>query len=180
MARPMTKGELIAASAQNYAKLMTHIASMTEIELTAPFDFSSDAKKTEAHWGRDKDLRDVLVHLYEWHQLLLAWVAANTAGDRKPFLPEPYTWRTYGQMNVGFWEKHQTTSLEEAEKLLEGSHGAVVELAEGFSDEELFGKGAFDWTGATTLGSYFVSVTSSHYDWALRKLRAHRRNCGGR
>lgn len=25
----------------------------------------------ETHWIRDKNLRDVLVHLYEWHQLLL-------------------------------------------------------------------------------------------------------------
>lgn len=71
------------------------------------------------------------------------------------------------------------TSLEEAEELLEGSHSAVMELTEGFSDEELFGRGCFDWTGTTTLGSYFASATSSHYDWALRKLRAHRRNCRG-
>lgn len=60
MARPTTKGELIAASAQNYIKLKVHIASMTERELDIPFDFSSDTKKTEAHWGRDKNLRDVL------------------------------------------------------------------------------------------------------------------------
>lgn len=46
-----------------------------------------------------------------------------------------------------------------------------------FSIEDLFDKGRFDWTGTTTLGSYFVSATSSHYDWALKKLRAHRRAC---
>ncbi|MEI2764316.1 MAG: ClbS/DfsB family four-helix bundle protein [Dermatophilaceae bacterium] len=34
-------------------------------------------------------------------------------------------------------------------------------------------KGQFPWTGASTLGSYFVSVTSSHYAWAITKLRAH-------
>ena len=53
-------------------------------------------------------------------------------------------------------------------------------LAEGFSDEDLFDRGRFDWTGTTTLGSYFVSATSSHYDWALKKLRAHRRACARR
>jgi hypothetical protein len=30
-------------------------------------------------------------------------------GNHKPFLPEPYDWKTYGDMNVKFWEKHQTT-----------------------------------------------------------------------
>ena len=27
------------------------------------------------------------------------------------------------------------------------------------------------------LGSYFVSVTASHYDWAMKKLKAHKKNC---
>jgi hypothetical protein len=30
-------------------------------------------------------------------------------GNHKPFLPEHYDWKTYGDMNVKFWEKHQTT-----------------------------------------------------------------------
>ncbi|MGO3678157.1 MAG: ClbS/DfsB family four-helix bundle protein, partial [Microbacteriaceae bacterium] len=31
----------------------------------------------------------------------------------------------------------------------------------------------FPWTGTTSLGSYCVSATSSHYDWAIKKIRAH-------
>ncbi len=27
------------------------------------------------------------------------------------------------------------------------------------------------------MGSYFVSVTASHYDWAMKKLKAHKKNC---
>ena len=79
---------------------------------------------------------------------------ANAAGEGRPFLPEPCTWRTYGDMNVVLWRKQQETSLEEARGLLEESHNMVMALAEGFSDEELFHKGRFDWTGRTTLGSY--------------------------
>lgn len=33
------------------------------------------------------------------------------------------------------------------------------------------------WVGGSTLGSYFVSVTASHYDWAMKKQKAHRKNC---
>ncbi|MCI9384608.1 MAG: ClbS/DfsB family four-helix bundle protein, partial [Lachnospiraceae bacterium] len=43
--------------------------------------------------------------------------------------------------------------------------------------EELFSKGVYKWVGTSTLGSYFVSTTSSHYDWAMKKLKAHRKNC---
>lgn len=150
---------------------------MTQNELGTPFDFSVDTKKTEAHWRRDKNLRDVLVHLYEWHQLVLTWVGANMKGEKRPFLPPPYNWKTYGDLNIAFWEKHQSTSLEAAISMFTQSHTDVMELARSFTNEELFTQGVFPWVGGTTLGSYFVSATASHYDWAMKKLRAHRKNC---
>ena len=46
-------------------------------------------------------------------------------------------------------------------------------LIEQFSNDELFAKGSFGWTGTSTLGAYCVSTTASHYDWAMRKIRMH-------
>lgn len=178
MGRPTTKTELLTAAAANYEKLNAFILEMTEEELSTPFDFSDDGKKKEKHWKRDKNLRDILIHLYEWHQLLLNWVQSNQNGGSKPFLPQPYNWKTYGDMNVEFWKKHQDTTLDDAKQMLQKSHMEVVKLAESFSNEELFSKGVFNWVGKSTLGSYFVSNTSSHYDWAMKKLKAHRKKCG--
>ena len=178
--RPKTKEELVLASKENYENLKLFISKLSEEELQTPFDFLRDQKKKEAHWKRDKNLRDVLIHLYEWHQLLLTWVHSNQKGNEIPFLPEPYNWKTYGEMNVAFWKRHQKTSLEEATRLLEQSHKEVLELMEVFSNDELFTKGIYKWTGGTSLGSYFVSSTSSHYDWALKKLKAHQKNCRDR
>lgn len=177
MSRPTTKSDLLSASAESYAQMNQLIAELSDKELSTPFDFSSDVSKKEAHWKRDKNVRDVLVHLYEWHQLLLHWVCANQTGTPVPFLPRPYNWKTYGKMNEVFWQKHQSTSLEEAKELLVGSHEDVMKLAETFSNEELFTKGTFPWVGGSVLGSYFISATSSHYAWAIKKLKAHRKNC---
>ena len=177
MVRPQTKENLMIAAKENFEKLNTLISKMSDKELTTPFDFSKDEKKKEAHWKRDKNLRDVLIHLYEWHQLILNWVESNQKGEEKPFLPEPYNWRTYGDMNVEFWKKHQNISLEDATRNLEKSHKDVLELAEKFTNEELFSKKVYKWVGGSTLGSYFVSATSSHYDWAMKKLKAHQKNC---
>lgn len=177
MGRPTTKSDLLTAAAANYEKLNALIADLTEKELSTPFDFFDDVKKKEAHWKRDKNLRDVLIHLYEWHQLLLNWVQANQNGDNKPFIPEPYNWKNYGDMNIEFWNKHQNTSLETATSMLQKSHSQIMKLAETFSNEELFSKGVYKWVGGSTLGSYFVSVTASHYDWAMKKIKAHRKNC---
>ncbi len=168
------------AAAANYEKLNALISGLTEQELATPFDFSGDEKKKEAHWKRDKNLRDILIHLYEWHQLLLNWVRSNREGSRVSFIPEPYNWKTYGKLNEAFWKKHQETTAEEAESMLQASHDEVMRLAEQFSNEELFSKGVYEWVGGSTLGSYFVSNTASHYDWAMKKLKAHRKNCAAK
>ena len=177
MGRPATKTDLISAANENYEEMNRLIAALTEKELATPFDFSADEKKKEAHWQRDKNLRDVLIHLYEWHQLLIHWVESNRQGDNVPFLPKPYNWKTYGDLNVFFWKKHQSTTPEEAKEMLAESHKKVIQLAETFSGEELFSRGVFSWAGNNTVGSYFVSATASHYVWAMKKLKAHRKNC---
>ena len=46
-----------------------------------------------------------------------------------------------------------------------------MELIAVFSDNDLFNKGIFDRTGISTLGSYSVPATSSHYDWAIKKIK---------
>lgn len=176
MSRPTNKPDLISAAAQNYEALNAFISSLTEQELSTPFDFTNLNKK-EAHWQRDRNLRDILIHLYEWHQLLLHWISSNQGGGNVPFLPKPYSWRTYGDLNIALWKKHQNTSLEDAKEMLEQSHEEVIKLLETFSNDELFSKGVFKWCGGSTLGSYFISNTASHYNWAIQKLKAHRRNC---
>lgn len=173
MARATTKVDLIKGANENYEKLWKLIDSLTEDEKNAEFKFDDSIKQKEAHWKRDKNLRDVLVHLYEWHQLLLNWVKSNQSGDLKPFIPLPYNWKTYGQMNVEFWEKHQNTPFEDSVRMFRDSHAEVMVLLDGFSNEELFAKGSIPWIGTSPLGSYGVSATASHYDWAMKKLKAH-------
>ncbi|HEY9062217.1 MAG TPA: ClbS/DfsB family four-helix bundle protein [Pseudobacteroides sp.] len=172
MGRATTKPDLLDMASKQFEKMWKLIDSMTEDEQTATFNFSENVGK-EAHWARDKNLRDVLVHLYEWHQLLLNWAASNQNGEAKPFLPEPYNWKTYGQMNVEFWKKHQSTSYEDSKTMIRESHKKVIDMIEQFSNDELFAKNYLPWTGTSTLGSYCVSATASHYDWAIKKIKVH-------
>ena len=170
MARPTTKEQLKQTAEENFSKLFTLINSMPEEEQEKTFSFDD----------RDRNIRDVLVHLYEWHQLLLNWVNSNQMGNKTNFLPDPYNWKTYPQMNIGFWEKHQKTPFEDAVILLTKSHSDVITLIDSFSNEELFTNKYFPWTGTTSLGSYCVSVTSSHYDWAMKKIKKHKKELVGK
>lgn len=181
MPRPKTKDDLLTAAKENYDKLIKLIDGMSEKELSTPFDFSGEPSKKEAHWSRDKNVRDVLIHLYEWHQLMIKFPKNNKdITDKKSaiaFLPSEYSWKTYGAMNVMFWNNHQKTSLKEAKKLLAKSHAEVIKLIESYSNDELFMPKHFAWTGNAALGDYCVSTTSSHYDWAIKKIKAHIKNC---
>lgn len=164
MPRPMNKKELLELAEINLNKLLDFIE-------TLPAEIQNGTYNNDELNDRDKTIADVLCHLYEWHQLVLRWVDANRKGNALPFLPEPYTWKTYPAMNAEFWKKHQNTPLTGAEKMLKKSHKEVMILIEDFSDDELFTKKIFPWTGTTSLGSYFISATSSHYDWALKTIK---------
>ena len=133
MPRPRSKEELLKAAEENFQKLNQLIDSLSEKEQSTPFDFSGDEKKKEAHWKRDKNVRDVLVHLYEWHQLMIHFVDENRSGKNVQFLPKMYTWRTIASMNQLFWQKHQQTGFEEARELLSASHKEVVKRIEQFT-----------------------------------------------
>jgi hypothetical protein len=61
MSRPTTKPDLLQAAREQFGKLWKLIDSMTEEKQNGVFKFED----------RDRNVRDVPVHLYEWHQLLL-------------------------------------------------------------------------------------------------------------
>lgn len=166
MARPTTKEELLFQADENFNKLNTLIDSLSPEQQLGEFPFE----------GRDRQIRDSLCHLYEWHQLFINWVNSNQNGENKPFLPAPYNWKTYPGMNIEFFEKHQSTSFSDAREQLAKSHEACIQLINTFSNEELFTKKYFNWTGSTSLGGYAVSATSSHYDWALKTIRKYKKS----
>ena len=165
MARPTTKAALLAASDEGLRLLLDEIDSIpVESQVLAfPLD------------GGDRGIRDVLCHLYEWHQLMIGWYAVGMSGGR-PDVPAPgHTWKSTPALNAELRAKHTDTSLEEARTLLVASHAAVQELIRVHTDDELFTKQRYRWTGTTSLGAYLVSSTSSHYDWARKKIRRYRR-----
>jgi len=74
MAKANTKQDLIKSGNEQFKKMWDLIDSIPEEKQNATFTFDAEAMGKEAHWRRDKNLRDVLIHLYEWHQLLLNWI----------------------------------------------------------------------------------------------------------
>lgn len=121
MPNPTTKQELLAAMADGYAQLNEQIAKMSEAEHTAPFSFAADPKKCGVRWQNDRCLRDLLIHLYEWQLLMSTFVKNILEGHPKDYLPDEYR-KNYHEMDRMIVEKHQNTSLEKAQGLLQQGH----------------------------------------------------------
>jgi len=174
MSRPTTKAELIEAANDQFDKLWKLIDSMPEEVQNAPFNFADMDDKKEPHWKRDKNLRDVLIHLHEWHEMVKRWYDEGTVKGGMPAVPgEGYTWVTLPDLNMEIWKRYQDVPLKSAKEMLRKSHADVMKIVGSHTNDELFSKGLYKWTKSTNLGSYFVSCTSSHYDWAMKKIKLH-------
>jgi len=102
-------------SAASFDKLMALVGPLSPEQIEAEF----------ACEDRDRKVRDVLIHLHDWHRLLAEWVGANLAGDERPFLPDGYTWKDYAPLNVDIRDRHAETSVEHALETVQTSRARV-------------------------------------------------------
>jgi len=117
-----------------------------------------DQTKNFLFENRDKNIRDILIHLYEWHKLFLIWINKDVKSSEKSIYPDAYNRSTENDMNMKFWKKHQKTSYLKAINMLKKSHEDVVNSRSGFSIEEQ---------------RLFYLGTIHHYERAMKKIEKH-------
>ena len=161
MPRPVNKTELLAASQLQFEALISYIDQL-----------SSKDKIVEFPAGTlNRNIRDVLGHLHHWHLMMMDWYNSGMAG-KKPIIPAPgFTWKDTPALNLQIRDRYQTSRLEDVQQWLIQSHQQIQAIITNHSQEELFEKKKYGWTGSTSLGAYLVSATSSHYDWGLKLIK---------
>ena len=163
MARPTTQSELLDAMDQEYLALLAEVGRCPtqDLEIAGACE----------HWS----VKDLLAHLDAWHELILGWERVGAKGG-KPAMPAPgLTWKDTPLLNDRIWERTKADSWVEVKKRLDRSHRAVRAMVARYEPDALFTKRRFGWTGSTSVGSYAVSATSSHYDWARKLIRRFNR-----
>lgn len=159
MPRPTNKIALLAAIDKERGALEALLETLTPEQMVAP--------DVVGAWS----VKDVLAHLVEWEQMALGWYRAGLRGEI-PAMPAPgYKWNQTPQLNQMIYEKHRDRPLDEVLADFQRSHAEIVEVIKGLSDETLFTPGKVAWTRKNTMGTYFVSATSSHYLWARNHIR---------
>ena len=86
MAKPTTKQELLNVSNKQFERLMSLIESIPSDRLNDTFDYDI-SKEKGAHWQRDRNIRDVLIHVHEWHNLMIKYVNDNEKKEEVLILP---------------------------------------------------------------------------------------------
>lgn len=164
MPRPKSKTQLLTAMDTERQSLQTMLKVLRGEALMTPFAF--------AH--RDRSVRDVVGHLAAWHRLFLRWYSVGMSGGA-PEMPSPgFTWKTTPQLNLKIHTECQSLTLQQVRRRFNESYRRIREIVVLHSDEELFARKRYSWTGSTSLGSYVVSATSAHYAWAHDLFRRHR------
>lgn len=166
MPRPTSKTELQELGKQNYEKLLSFIDNMGEAEQLSEFPGGT----------MNRNIADVLMHLHHWHLMLQRWYTVGMKGEKSEMPATGYSWKTTPELNKWIWEKYAETDLSEAKTSLAESFRQIQTIIEKHSNEELFEKKRYKWTGTTSIGSYIVSATSSHYDWAFKLINKAKKN----
>jgi hypothetical protein len=159
MGRPTTRDELMARIDSDYEALLRRV------DVVDP----SDRERPGAceQWS----VKDLLAHLDAWHELFLGWERIGEAGD-KPAMPMVgFTWKQTPELNEQIWQRTHDDGWDDVRARLDASHARVRNVVASYRGDDLFAKGRFGWTGSTSVGSYAVSATTSHYDWARKQIR---------
>lgn len=177
MPQPQDKTSLLDSAQALFAELQTlwqnTVLSILETDFLPR---TTKAKCTTFEQG--DNMRDVLMHIYEWQRLQIAFVDNIRKGEPKDFIPDPYR-KNYKEMDEVNRLNDQKYSASEAMEMLRQSHEEIVALAESFTEDELFGKKVFKVTYTTTMAAYFMSVTTSPYSQAIKRLKSHIRSMKG-
>ena len=92
-------------------------------------------------------------------------------GDNPAIPSLGFTWKTLPELNRKIQDENKGLPLSKAINLLLESHGEIHKIMDKHTDEELFEKKRYHWTGSTSLAAYLISNTSSHYDWAIKLIK---------
>lgn len=159
MPRPGTKKQLLETIEAEHKALEQFLAGLSPAQMTKPGAIGE--------WS----VKDVLAHLLEWQHMVLSWHAAGLQGKVPATPAEDLNWSQIPQLNQQIYEKHCHRALADIQKEFKSSHKKMLSTIQSLSEADLFTRGRYAWTKNTTLGSYFISSTSSHYHWARTTMK---------
>lgn len=159
MPRQTTKTELVSLAEDNFLNLQNLIKSVTVSE--------ANESGVSGEWS----VKDVLAHLHEWHNMVSEWEEVGRSGAMPEIPGKGYSWKQTPELNADIYHKYKDYKYSDVLKLLNKSHQKMMKIINEYDEDGLFKRSIFPWTGKNAVGAYFISATSSHYDWASKLIK---------
>ncbi len=161
MSRPLNKQQLLDFSQDEYERLVRFISALSpeQRDIETVFD--------------NRTAKDIVAHVYAWQVLELEWYKVGITGTKPAIPAEGFTFKDTPQLNEKLFQQYKDISWAELAEKLEKSHVAFLNIIASHSEEELFTKKKYIWTGSSNMAVYFRSALYSHYVWANDLIRKH-------
>lgn len=157
MSRFSTKEELLEDALTARQTLDVLLASMPD-----------EAKMEEITDGMST--KDFIAHRTEWGRMALSWCAEARAGTSPAVPAEGYSWGQLKELNAQIHERFADIPLDEAQREFDSVNDELITLIDGCTEEELFTKRYYDFTGTSDLATYLTSATGGHYRSAYKHI----------
>ena len=161
MPRPKNKSELEQLSSENFERLKNLLGNCSKEQLRHKFPLRY----------LNRNVRDVLGHLHHWQLMFFDWYSVGMKGEKPEMPAKGFTWKMTPELNKFIQNQYCNTDVDEMLRRLIESHEKLKSIIIKHTNEELFEKKKYAWTGSTSLSQYLVSATSSHYVWAMRLIK---------
>lgn len=157
MSRFDSKQELIDDATNARAKLEDLLAAIPP-----------EAKTVEVIDGMS--VKDFIAHRTEWGRMMLRWLADARAGKTPAVPAEGYTWGQLNELNAQIHDQFADITLDDAEGSFTEVHDELLTVIGACSEDELFTKKYYSFTGTSDLATYFTSATGGHYRSAYKHI----------
>ena len=157
MSRFATKQELLDDIVKERGKLETLLDEIPE-----------ERKLDEVVDGMT--VKDFIAHRTEWGRMAIRWYTEARAGEQPAVPTERYKWNQLKDLNAEIQRRFAEVPLERIEDEFAVVHDRLYRLIADATEEELFTKDYYSFTGKSDLATYMNSATASHYRSAYRHI----------
>jgi uncharacterized protein (TIGR03083 family) len=159
MTRPTTKTQLLEAMTTERHRLESLLQTLTPDQMT------------QAGACGEWSVKDVLAHLLAWEHMVVGWYQAGARGETVKTPATDLKWSETPILNRRIYERYKDVPLNEIQAQFAASYVTTRTVLESIPEAELVTPHTYAWTNTSTLLSYFVSCTASHYHWAYDEIR---------
>ena len=116
-------------------------------------------------------VKDFLAHRTEWGRMMIRWLHEAREG-RTPAVPtERFKWNQLKELNAEIHDRFELMPLDQVEREFDSVHDRLLRLVRSTTEDELFTKQYYTFTGSSDLVTYLNSATASHYRSARRHIQ---------